>query len=293
MKTCVRAKVTGRVQGVGFRPTVFRYATQFGLCGYVCNTPQGVIIEVEGEELIVGAFFHQLASAPPKQALISEFQKEVCDSKGYKRFEVVESEPDGDPAVHITPDLATCDDCLRELFDMSNRRNGHAFINCTDCGPRFTIVRDLPYDRDRTSMSKFPMCEPCDHEYHNPRDRRFHAQPNACQRCGPQLRLRVASGRGLNDLKPLVTLVVADFLLQFGDKRLLGRSRGQSLEERADIEIFAFDLDHHALGRIAHVTAKPELRRVTKDGRSEPDSLDTAGHSGSHTGLHPCTIPSW
>jgi len=194
MKTCVRARVSGRVQGVGFRPTVFRYATQFGLCGYVCNTPEGVIIEVEGEELIVGAFFHQLASAPPKQALISEFQKEVCDSKGYKRFEVVESEPDGDPAVHIAPDLATCDDCLHELFDPSNRRNGHAFINCTDCGPRFTIVRDLPYDRDRTSMSKFPMCEPCDHEYHNPRDRRFHAQPNACQRCGPQLRLRVASG---------------------------------------------------------------------------------------------------
>ena len=175
MKTCVRARVSGRVQGVGFRPTVFRYATQFGLCGYVCNTPEGVIIEVEGEELIVGAFFHQLASAPPKQALISEFQKEVCDSKGYKRFEVVESEPDGDPAVHIAPDLATCDDCLHELFDPSNRRNGHAFINCTDCGPRFTIVRDLPYDRDRTSMSKFPMCEPCDHEYHNPRDRRFHA----------------------------------------------------------------------------------------------------------------------
>jgi hydrogenase maturation protein HypF len=153
-----------------------------------------VIIEVEGEELIVGAFFHQLASAPPKQALISEFQKEVCDSKGYKRFEVVESEPDGDPAVHITPDLATCDDCLRELFDPRNRRNGHAFINCTDCGPRFTIVRDLPYDRDRTSMSKFPMCEPCDHEYRDPRDRRFHAQPNACQRCGPQLRLRIAGG---------------------------------------------------------------------------------------------------
>ena len=194
MKTCVRARVTGRVQGVGFRPTVFRYATQFGLCGYVCNTPQGVIIEVEGEDLIVGAFFHQLASAPPKQALISEFRKEICDSKGYQRFEVVESEPDGDPAVHITPDLATCDECLHELFDPSNRRNGHAFINCTDCGPRFSIVRDLPYDRDRTSMSKFPMCEPCDREYHDPGDRRFHAQPNACQSCGPQLRLRVAGG---------------------------------------------------------------------------------------------------
>ncbi|HTS17752.1 MAG TPA: carbamoyltransferase HypF [Verrucomicrobiae bacterium] len=194
MKTCVRAKVSGRVQGVGFRPTVFRYATQFGLCGYVCNTPQGVVIEVEGEELIVGAFFHQLASAPPQQAQIADFQKEICDSKGYQRFEVVESEPDGDLAVHIAPDLATCDECVQELFDAKNRRNGHAFINCTNCGPRFSIIRDLPYDRARTSMSKFTMCEPCDHEYHNPRDRRFHAQPNACQRCGPQLRLRVVGG---------------------------------------------------------------------------------------------------
>lgn len=199
MKTRIRAKVVGRVQGVGFRPTVFRYATQFGLCGFVCNGPHGVTIEVEGEDLRIGAFFNQLTSAPPKQAVIAEVQKEVCKEKGYQRFEVVESEPAGDPSVHIPPDLATCDDCLHEVLDRKNRRHGYAFTNCTECGPRFTIIRDLPYDRDKTSMAKFTMCEPCDSEYHDPRDRRFHAQPNACKHCGPQLQLRVADGLTSHD----------------------------------------------------------------------------------------------
>ena len=194
MKTRVRATVMGRVQGVGFRPTVYRYATQFGLCGFVCNGPQGVTIEVEGEDLKIGAFFHRLTSAPPQQAVIAEVQKEVCPEKGYQRFDVVESEPSGDLAVHITPDLATCDDCLREVLDPRNHRQGYAFTNCTNCGPRFTIIRDLPYDRDKTSMAKFTMCERCDSEYHDPRDHRFHAQPNACEDCGPRLHLRVADG---------------------------------------------------------------------------------------------------
>jgi hydrogenase maturation protein HypF len=199
MKTRVRAKIAGRVQGVGFRPTVYRYATQFGLCGFVCNGPHGVTIEVEGEHLKIGAFFHQLTREPPKQAVIADVQKEVCAEKGYQRFDVVESEPDGDPAVHISPDLAMCDDCTKELLDPKDRRYRHAFINCTNCGPRFTIIHDLPYDRERTSMAKFAMCGSCDHEYHDPRDRRFHAQPNACGHCGPQLRLRVASGIACDD----------------------------------------------------------------------------------------------
>lgn len=199
MKTRVRARIAGRVQGVGFRPTVYRYATQFGLCGFVCNGPDGVTIEVEGEDLKIGAFFHQLASAPPRQAVIADVQKEICDEKGYERFDVVESEPKGEVAVHIAPDLATCDDCLRELLDPRDRRHGYAFINCTNCGPRFTIIRGLPYDRGQTSMANFTMCEPCDDEYHDPRDRRFHAQPNACEQCGPQLQLRVASGSAHSD----------------------------------------------------------------------------------------------
>jgi hydrogenase maturation protein HypF len=199
MKARVRATVVGRVQGVGFRPTVFRYATQFGLCGYVCNTPQGATIEVEGEDLKIGAFFHQLTAEPPKQAVISRIDKELCDQKGYESFEVVESEFQGTAGAHIPPDLATCDDCLRELLDPKDRRHGYAFSNCTNCGPRFTIIRDLPYDRTRTSMAKFEMCDPCKHEYCNPRDRRFHAQPNACDHCGPQLRLRLADGITVDD----------------------------------------------------------------------------------------------
>jgi len=192
MKTRVRARIVGCVQGVGFRPTVFRYATQFGLCGYVRNTPQGVVLEVEGEDFQIGAFFHQLTSEPPRQAVINSIEKELCDQKGYERFEVVESESQGAAATSIPPDLATCDDCLHELLDPKNRRHGYAFTNCTNCGPRFTIVRDLPYDRPRTSMAKFTMCEACDREYHNPHDRRCHAQPNACEQCGPHLELRVA-----------------------------------------------------------------------------------------------------
>jgi hydrogenase maturation protein HypF len=189
MKTCVRARIVGRVQGVGFRPTIYRYATQLGLGGFVCNGPHGVTVEVEGDEREVGAFFDRLTNEPPKQAVIADVRTQVLAGKGYERFEVVESEPDGDAAVHISPDLATCDDCLRELFDPQDRRHGYPFINCTNCGPRFTIIHDLPYDRDKTSMAGFTMCAPCEHEYHDPRDRRFHAQPDACEKCGPRLSL--------------------------------------------------------------------------------------------------------
>ena len=199
MKTRVRAKIVGRVQGVGFRPTVYRYATQFGLCGFVCNGPHGVTLEVEGEDLKIAAFFHQLTSTPPKQAVIADVQKEFCEEKGYQQFEVVESESDGEAAVHISPDLATCDDCVRELLDPQDRRHGYPFINCTNCGPRFTILHDLPYDRAKTSMAKFALCEPCEHEYRDPRERRFHAQPNACAHCGPELQLRAAGGITIED----------------------------------------------------------------------------------------------
>ena len=189
MKTCMRARIVGRVQGVGFRPTVYRYATQLGLGGFVCNGPHGVTVEVEGDDLKVRAFFDHLTNEPPQQAVIADIQKQVFAEKGYKQFEVIESEPDGDAVVHVPPDLATCDDCLRELFDPTDRRHGYPFINCTNCGPRFTIIRDLPYDRDKTSMAGFTMCASCEHEYHDPRDRRFHAQPDACEKCGPELRL--------------------------------------------------------------------------------------------------------
>ena len=192
MKICVRARIFGRVQGVGFRPTVYRYAAQFGLAGFVCNSPEGVTLEVEGDPFQVDAFLRHLSEQPPAQAVITDIQREVCTERGYAEFRVVESSSHGDVAAQISPDLATCDDCLRELFDPRDRRHGYPFINCTNCGPRFTILRDVPYDRDKTTMSDFIMCQPCDREYHQPHDRRFHAQPNACEDCGPKLSLVVA-----------------------------------------------------------------------------------------------------
>ncbi|MCS7049011.1 MAG: carbamoyltransferase HypF [Verrucomicrobiae bacterium] len=189
MTTRVAARVTGRVQGVGFRPTVYRYATQFGLTGFVRNDPQGVTIEVEGPPERVGQFFAELTLAPPQRAVINAIERRELPPRGYRRFEVVRSEEGEELQFSIPPDLAVCDDCLRELRDPADWRFEYPFINCTNCGPRFTIIRDLPYDRARTSMAEFTMCPVCAHEYHEPRSRRFDAQPNACPRCGPQLRL--------------------------------------------------------------------------------------------------------
>lgn len=194
MKTRVRATIVGRVQGVGFRPAVYRYATQLGLAGFVCNGSHGVTLEVEGEPLNIGIFFNKLQTAPPQQAHVEGLEKLHLAAAGYERFEVVESEPHGSRSAHISPDLALCDDCLRELRDPQDRRHGYPFINCTNCGPRFTIIRDLPYDRATTSMAGFTMCPACDAEYHLPADRRFHAQPDACEKCGPRLQLNVFGG---------------------------------------------------------------------------------------------------
>ena len=189
MKTCVQAKIVGRVQGVGFRPTVYRYATELGLTGFVRNDARGVVLEIEGEEQSIVNFFEQLRQTPPSQAVISSVDQQVAPLKGYAHFAVLESMTGGPVAVHIAPDLATCDDCLRELLDPQDRRFGYPFINCTNCGPRFTIISDLPYDRAATSMAGFTMCPTCDREYHDPADRRFHAQPNGCEKCGPQLQI--------------------------------------------------------------------------------------------------------
>ena len=189
MTTRVQARIVGRVQGVGFRPTVYRYATQLGLAGFVRNDPHGVVVEVEGAAAAIATFFDQLEQQPPAQAVIAGVEKRVLAAQGDRDFAVVESEIHGAAEVHIAPDLATCDDCLRELDDPQDRRHGYPFINCTHCGPRFTIIRDLPYDRAQTSMAGFTMCPTCDHEYHDPTNRRFHAQPDACVKCGPLLRL--------------------------------------------------------------------------------------------------------
>lgn len=197
MTTRIQARIAGRVQGVGFRPTVYRYATALGLGGFVRNDPEGVTLEVEGEAARVGDFFRQLTDEPPRQAEIAGIETRALPARGYDRFEVVESRPTGDAVFSIPPDLAICDDCLRELFDPRDRRFGYPFINCTNCGPRFTIICDLPYDRVHTTMAGFTMCPPCGQEYHAPADRRFHAQPDACGDCGPQLSMDLGAAVSL------------------------------------------------------------------------------------------------
>ncbi|HUC84084.1 MAG TPA: carbamoyltransferase HypF [Candidatus Acidoferrales bacterium] len=185
----VRVKVVlrGAVQGVGFRPFVHRLATEMGLTGWVNNSPQGVFVEVESERPVLELFLERLQMEKPSLSFIQSTETTWLDLIGYQTFEIRASDTDGDRMALVLPDIATCPDCLREIFDPRNRRFRYPFTNCTHCGPRFSIIEALPYDRANTAMKEFVMCPACQSEYDDPRDRRFHAQPNACPACGPQL----------------------------------------------------------------------------------------------------------
>ncbi len=191
----LRAHIRGAVQGVGFRPYIYLLASEFGLSGFVINTPQGVVVESEGETAQVEAFLRTLPERRPPLSLIDRIEIEHIPLQGGHGFEIRQSEASGDPAALIMADIATCADCLRELRDPADRRYRYPFLNCTHCGPRFTILERLPYDRPNTAMKRFAMCAVCRAEYENPRDRRFHAQPVACPACGPQLALWDADGK--------------------------------------------------------------------------------------------------
>ena len=192
----VRVRIEGTVQGVGFRPHVYRLARSLRLAGYVRNDAAGVLAEVEGPAPAVHRFVERVTRDAPPLAAVARVAMDVITPAGGATFAIVPSEH-GSPSTAIPPDTATCEACLRELFDVRDRRFRYPFINCTDCGPRFTIVRGLPYDRPLTTMAGFTMCAACRAEYENPADRRFHAQPNACPACGPTLRLCDATGRAL------------------------------------------------------------------------------------------------
>jgi hydrogenase maturation protein HypF len=187
-------RVEGIVQGVGFRPFVHGLATRLGLAGLVGNDTHGVFVEVEGSERAVAAFLDGLESEAPPLAVIERVTATPLAPTGIDGFTIVASEPGGERGALISPDTATCDDCLADLADPGDRRHGYAFVNCTNCGPRFTIIRDVPYDRPNTTMAGFAMCPACAREYHDPADRRFHAQPTCCPACGPRPRLVDASG---------------------------------------------------------------------------------------------------
>lgn len=197
-----QVRVTGLVQGVGFRPFVWRLADQLRLAGWVRNDAAGVEIQVEGEEQNLGRFLERLRAEAPPLACIDGLRVEPAGPLGLVDFRILESGV-GPAATAVGPDVAVCGDCLAELFDPRDRRWRYPFINCTRCGPRFTISRGLPYDRSRTSMAAFPLCAECEREYRDPADRRFHAEPNACPACGPRLSLWEGTDRPLHDADPI------------------------------------------------------------------------------------------
>jgi hydrogenase maturation protein HypF len=193
----IRVGIEGIVQGVGFRPFVYTLATRLGLAGHVANDGHGVIAEVEGDGHAVAAFLDALVRDAPPLAVIERVLRAPLPRQDDHGFTIRESQLTGVRQVPVSPDVATCASCLRELLDPTDRRYRHPFINCTHCGPRFTIVRDVPYDRMRTTMAGFTMCAACAREHDDPADRRFHAQPVACPACGPSLRLVDAGGTHL------------------------------------------------------------------------------------------------
>jgi hydrogenase maturation protein HypF len=199
----LRCHFKGIVQGVGFRPFIFHTAKKHSLTGFVLNAIDGVTIEVQGNDSAVQGFLSHIIANPPPLAEIKAHRCTEISCIEETGFAIRESRNRGDLDACSPPDSATCDDCLHELFDPADRRFRYPFINCTNCGPRLTIVNDLPYDRVRTAMSCFPLCPVCKKEYENPEDRRFHAEPNACPVCGPQVRLLDASGRELMCTDPI------------------------------------------------------------------------------------------
>ncbi len=193
----LRVEARGAVQGVGFRPFVYRIATDLGLRGWVRNTPAGADLEVEGDPPALDEFLVRLRTEKPVLAAYHGLEHAVLAPAGYATFDILESDRGAAPAAVVLPDIATCADCLREVLDPSDRRFRYPFTNCTNCGPRFSIVLSLPWDRPGTTMRAFPLCDDCGREYHDPRDRRFHAQPVACPVCGPQLELLDGIGTSL------------------------------------------------------------------------------------------------
>ena len=189
MNRSMKIDIRGIVQGVGFRPFVYNLARQYGLFGFVRNDASGVSIEVEGEKSRIEKFVARIKAESPPLAAIFKIKSYDIEPVGYDDFIIRDSDDHKEKFVPISPEISTCSDCLAELFDPTDPRYRYPFINCTNCGPRFTIVKDIPYDRKYTTMAPFKMCGMCQREYNNPRDRRFHAQPNACPKCGPSLTL--------------------------------------------------------------------------------------------------------
>jgi hydrogenase maturation protein HypF len=209
-----RIALYGAVQGVGFRPFVYRLATELGLNGTVLNSSAGLVIEVEGARAELERFAERLHRERPAAAVVLTREESSLAPAGYARFEILSSDGAAEPVASILPDLATCPKCLAELLDPANRRFGYPFTNCTECGPRYSIILDIPYDRPATTMREFTLCPDCAREYADPADRRFHAQPNACPRCGPRLSMDLRqAARAIQDSRIVALKGIGGFQL--------------------------------------------------------------------------------
>ncbi|UCD00094.1 MAG: carbamoyltransferase HypF, partial [Phycisphaerales bacterium] len=197
-----RVSITGRVQGVGFRPAVYRIARSLGMSGVVYNDTKGVTVELQGAEERIAEFLVRLQSGadkPPLAEIKSCCVVDIPLVKAEDDFVIKTSDLGGTPQSQVTPDMATCPECLAEMADKDDFRYGYPFINCTNCGPRYSIVRNIPYDRPNTTMSVFEMCRKCAAQYTDVSNRRFHAQPVACAACGPKIQLIDSKGRPIAD----------------------------------------------------------------------------------------------
>ncbi len=257
-----RIHIVGIVQGVGFRPFVYGLAGRLGLNGWVRNTSAGVDIEVDGSAAALEGFVTALRDELPPLAQIDEMTAVSIPPNGFTKFEIIHSEAVEGAFQPISPDVSICDDCLRELFDPADRRYRYPFINCTNCGPRFTIIKDIPYDRPLTTMAPFAMCEACRAEYENPLDRRFHAQPVACPVCGPQVWLEDSEQLSVDSEQ------LTDYRLPITDYREEAIQKARQLLAEGKIlavkGLGGFHLACDALSETAVTTLRQRKLRVDK-----------------------------
>ncbi len=240
MNSRVHIAIRGAVQGVGFRPFVYRLATELRLTGWVLNSPAGVFIEAEGDRTPLDAFILRLGAEKPPLASIQSMECTFLDPSGFSSFEILKSTTSGETGAFVLPDIAPCPDCLAEIADPKNRRYRYPFTNCTNCGPRFTIIDALPYDRPNTSMKGFRMCPECVREYEDPADRRFHAQPIACPVCGPRAALWDGEG----------TPLAHDHDAVAGAARMIREGRIVALKGIGGFQLIANAADNDAVNRL-------------------------------------------
>lgn len=304
--------IQGAVQGVGFRPFVFRLAESMGLTGWVINSARGVVIEIEGHVDRLNKFLLCLEKKKPALSSIQSLESAVVDPKGYTFFEVRASDARGSKTALILPDISTCPDCLAEIFDPQNRRYLYPFTNCTHCGPRFSIITGLPYDRSHTTMANFVMCDHCRAEYTDPRNRRFHAQPNACPECGPHLQFWDSSGTRLTFMHQAISdaagaiqdgRIVAvkgiggfHLMADAGNEDAVRRLRRKKQREHKPLAMMfpslqAIETCCHADALEKRLLTSPEapivLLRARKDGRSGPQNT-TVSIAASVAPQNPC-----